>query len=153
VDAVRPRSFAESVVCAWRGFHRTARTEPHFRAHLLIAAAVLAAGVVLGLTPTELAVVALTIGLVLTAELVNTAVELLTDLLHPDIGARAAAVKDVSAGAVLITVVAAVAVGISIFLPHLIARSGTLVRAVPLVLAAALVAALVAVLIAGPGRR
>jgi hypothetical protein len=82
----------------------------------------------------ELAVLAVTVAVVLGAELLNTAVEMLTDLLHPDHGPAAAAVKDVSAAAVLISAGLAVAVGLLVLLPRVIELSPSAVRGVPLVL-------------------
>ena len=101
----------------------------------MLAAGVLIVGGLAGLGGVELAVLALTIGLVLVAELLNTALEGVTDYVHPDAGPVAALVKDIAAAAVLVSVVLAVCVAVFVFGPHL----GVLVasRAVPLVLAAA----------------
>jgi diacylglycerol kinase len=126
------RSFPQALACAVRGLRLAARTQRHFRAQLVIAAAALLFAAETGLGPTELAVLAVTVAIVLGAELLNTAVEMLTDLLHPDRGPAAAAVKDVSAGAVLAAVVLAVAVGALVFLPRITASASATVRAVPL---------------------
>ncbi|HKV45777.1 MAG TPA: diacylglycerol kinase [bacterium] len=128
------RSFPQALACAVRGLRLAAQTQRHFRAQLVIAAAALLFAAWAGLGPTELAVLAVTVAIVLGAELLNTAVEMLTDLLHPDRGPAAAAVKDVSAGAVLAAVVLAVAVGALVFLPRLTASAAAAVRAVPLLL-------------------
>jgi diacylglycerol kinase-like protein len=74
------------------------------------------------------------VAVVLGAELLNTAVEILTDLLHPDHGPAAAAVKDVSAAAVLISAGLAIAVGLLVLLPRVIELSPSAVRGIPLVL-------------------
>jgi len=126
------RSFPQALACAVRGLRLAARTQRHFRAQLVIAAAALLFAGWTGLGSTELAVLAVTVAIVLGAELLNTAVEMLTDLLHPDRGPAAAAVKDVSAGAVLAAVVLAVAVGTLVFLPRITASAADAVRAVPL---------------------
>jgi diacylglycerol kinase len=97
------------VAYAGRGLGRAARLQPNLRAHIAIAGAVLVAGAAAGLSGVELALLAGAIGLVLVAELLNTSIELLTDLVSPDEDPRAAAVKDVSAGAVLAACGAAVA--------------------------------------------
>ncbi len=93
-------------------------------ARIHAAAAILAAifGLWLGLTPTEWAVIALTIGAVLAAEAVNTAIESLSDLVSPGYDEHIRRAKDLAAGAVLLLAVAAVAVGLFIFLPKLILR-------------------------------
>jgi diacylglycerol kinase len=70
---------------------------------------------------TEWLWIALTVTLVLTAELLNTAIEILTDLVSPDWNEKAGHIKDVSAAAVTVTAIFAVVVGCIIFLPKLIA--------------------------------
>ena len=61
----------------------------------------------------------LCIGMVLSAEAMNTAVELLADALHPDRDERIRVVKDLAAGAVLITAIASVVVAILVVWKHL----------------------------------
>lgn len=106
----RPRSFAAAVAYAAHGVRFAARRQPNFRAHIAIAGLVLVAGAAAGCSGIELALLAAAIGLVLAAELLNTAIELLTDLVCPEEDPRAAAVKDVSAAAVLVVCGVAVAV-------------------------------------------
>lgn len=140
----RPRSFRESITCALRGTHFAARTEPHFRVHLVIAMCALLAAVWAGLAAVEVGVLALTIAVVLVSELVNTAIEMLTDLLHPGEGRRAAAVKDVSAAAVLVSSGLAAAVGAVLFLPRLTASAPVLSRSIALIVAGVLLATFLA---------
>ena len=61
----------------------------------------------------------LNLGMVLSAESMNTAVELLADALQPDSDERIRVVKDVAAGAVLITAIASVVVAILVVWKHL----------------------------------
>ncbi len=86
---------------------------------MIIAAGVLFFTAWAGVPAVELAVLAVTVALVLGAELLNTAVEMLTDLLHPDHGPAAASVKDMAAGAVLTAVVFALAVGLLVLWPRI----------------------------------
>ena len=116
VPAHRARSFSAAVVCAVRGVGLAVRRQPNFRAHIAIAGLVLIAGAAAGLSGVELALIAAAIGLVLSAELLNTSIELLTDLVCPTEDPRAAAVKDVSAAAVLVVCGAAVALAAFIVL-------------------------------------
>ncbi len=60
------------------------------------------------------------ISFVLIAEMFNTAIEFLTDLVSPEYNPLAKKVKDVAAGAVLIAAIAAIAIGLIIFLPEII---------------------------------
>jgi diacylglycerol kinase (ATP) len=95
---------------ALTGLQETWRTEHSFKTHIVAAVAVV--GVLLWLEPAPLwwAIAALTIGLVLAAEVFNTAIENLADHLHPAQHPKIRAVKDCAAGAVLVTSVAALAV-------------------------------------------
>lgn len=122
-------------MCALRGLHHAARTQRHFRAQLLIAAGVLLCSMWARLGTLELTALILTVAVVLGMELLNTSIEMLTDLLHPDHGPAAAAVKDVAAGAVLVAVVTATAVGLVVLLPRVIQLSHSGTRAVPALLA------------------
>ncbi len=122
----RPRSFPEALACALRGALLAARTQPHLRIQLLLA----------GVSFVELAFLACAIGLVLAMELLNTAVEMLTDLLHPGVDHRAGAVKDTAAAAVLVASALAAAGGAFVFLPHVVVPTPLLLRGLPLLLAA-----------------
>ncbi len=113
----RPRSFPASVAAALRGLRLATRTQPNFRIQLLIAAATLVAAHSAGFGSIGLSVLAATMGFVLAAELLNTAIEMVTDLLHPEDGPQAAAIKDVSAAGVLVASLFAVGVGLFLFLP------------------------------------
>src|ERR1700754_5295966 len=106
---------------AFQGFSYAVKTQLNFRIHLGVTAVALLLGWYLHLSPAEWLWIALTVALVLTAELLNTAIEILTDLISPEWNEKAGHIKDVSAAAVTITAVFAVAVGCIIFLPKLIA--------------------------------
>lgn len=113
------RTFAEALACALRGTRLAAATQRHFRAHLGIAGGVLLAAAALGVAPAEFGVLALACGLVLAAELANTAIERLTDLVAPGADRRAGAVKDLAAATVLLASAGALAAGAFVLLPHL----------------------------------
>lgn len=94
------------------------RTEPNMRRHTAAALLVLALVLVLPLAPWQIIAVLIVTVLVFVVELVNTAIELLVDLVKPQFHETARDVKDVSAGAVLLMVAAAVLVGLLIFGPY-----------------------------------
>lgn len=79
-----------------------------------------ALGVYLDITQTEWIAVILASGLVFTAEAFNTAIEIDIDLTSPEYHPAAKNTKDVAAGAVLISAVTALAVGLFVFLPYFI---------------------------------
>jgi diacylglycerol kinase len=104
---------------AFEGLGVMLRTQPNFLVHVSAAVLALALGVVLGLSPVELGLIVLTIGLVLAIECLNTALEALCDLVSPGVHPLVKRAKDVSAAAVLISAVVAVAIAILVFVPHL----------------------------------
>ena len=89
------------------------------RIHALATAAVLGAGLYYRLARLEWALVALAVAGVWTAELLNTAIEALTDLASPDFHPLAGKAKDIAAGAALLAALGALAVGALVFGPHL----------------------------------
>jgi diacylglycerol kinase len=93
--------------------------ERNARIHLLAAVATLVAAVWMGLDRAEIALVVIMIVLVLAAEVVNTVVERLLDLVHPQPSERVRMIKDMSAAAVLVTALGALAVAGLLFLPRL----------------------------------
>lgn len=88
--------------------------ERSFRTHAVCAGAVLAALLVLRPAPVWWAVTALTVALVMTLELVNSALEGVIDLLHPGLHPEIKVIKDMVAGAVLIASLAALGVAASL---------------------------------------
>lgn len=93
----------------------------NFQIEIVMAAIALAVMLILPLSGLEQALVILSIALVLTLELANTALERVMDILKPRIHPYARVIKDMMAGAVLLTSLAAVAVGVAIFLPYALA--------------------------------
>jgi diacylglycerol kinase len=68
----------------------------------------------------EFALLILTIMIVVSAELLNTALEIVVDLASPTYHPLARAAKDVAASAVLICAILSVVLGLVLFLPHLL---------------------------------
>ncbi|TWT49978.1 Undecaprenol kinase [Thalassoglobus neptunius] len=112
-------SFLASLKIAIRSLFEAAATERNFRIQLAIAVAVIVAGLILGLTTIEWIVIAICIGGVLSAELINTAIESVVDLLQPEIDERARRAKDFAAGSVLVVSITAAVVGLLVFSRHL----------------------------------
>ena len=106
---------------AFLGLAAAWRTEANFRIQLIAFGAVVIVLLILKIEPIWWALVLLTSGAVLAAELFNTALEHLADHLHPETHPRIQIVKDCAAAAVLVTAGAASAVGIALFV-HLMQR-------------------------------
>ena len=97
------------------------RTQPNAWIHLAATAIVVALGVSLRLTPEDWRWIVLAIALVWVAETVNTAFEHLCNVVQPDFHVSVKAAKDVAAGAVLVSAIAAAIIGFLVFLPYLAA--------------------------------
>lgn len=113
------RAFLRGFGYAGAGILYLLRTQRNARVHVAVACLVIAAGFYWRVSAVEWAVLLLTIGVVLSAEAFNTVAELTVDLLVQQRHPLAKAAKDAAAGAVLLTAVAAVAVGVAIFGPRL----------------------------------
>ncbi|PKM97652.1 MAG: diacylglycerol kinase [Elusimicrobia bacterium HGW-Elusimicrobia-3] len=109
---------------AFNGIICVASTEANFQIHVAAAAAALFLGFLLGISAVEWCLVLLCFAAVLSAEALNSAVEKLTDLVSPGRRPEAGTVKDMAAGAVLLSAMMAAAVGCIIFLPKIAARLG-----------------------------
>lgn len=74
-------------------------------------------GFYIRITPTEWLFQILAIGMVMSVEGINTAVEKIADFIHPDFHERIGFIKDIAAGAVFFAALTAVAVGLIIYVP------------------------------------
>lgn len=105
------KKWIKSADFAVEGILYAVRTQRHVRYHFYSSAAVLILCYLLGISRTELLIVALAAITVLLAELLNTSIEAVVDLLSPDHSEKARVAKDVAAGAVLITAFGAAIIG------------------------------------------
>ena len=105
---------------AGRGVWSALRSEVHLRLHAVATVVVIGLGFYSGLSRLEWALVALAVAGVWAAELMNTAIEALTDLASPAYHPLAGKAKDVAAGAVLLAALGALVVGALVFVPHFI---------------------------------
>lgn len=109
------RAFLRSFKFAAEGIAHGFRTQRNMRVELGVAVVVVFAGILFRIAAVEWAVIFVCIGLVLSAELINTVIELAVDLLVQHYHPMAKVAKDAGAGAVLIAALTSVAVGIAIF--------------------------------------
>lgn len=114
------RKFIRGFVYALNGIWHAAATQLNFRVHLVAAVVAVVLGYALHISTGEWLWIILCIAMVLVAELFNTALEFLTDLVSPEYNKKAGLVKDMSAGAVLITAICALIIGLIIFVPKLL---------------------------------
>lgn len=111
------RSFSHAV----RGILFAIRNEKNFQFEVAVGIAVVILMLFFPLSGIERVLVILSIVWVLTLELANTALERIMDILKPRIHPYARVIKDVMAGAVLLSSLAAAAIGLTIFLPYVLA--------------------------------
>lgn len=107
---------------ALRGLGILLRTQANARIHAAATVLVVTAGFWFRISRSEWAAIAAAIGLVWTAEGLNTALETVVDLVSPEPHPLAGRAKDVAAGAVLCAALAALVVGALIFGPRVWAR-------------------------------
>lgn len=124
-------ALAASLGYALSGLWYAVRTQLNMRIHLSVSVAVLALGLYVGLGWTQWAVLVLTIGAVLIAELFNTVAEAALDAATPYYHPLIKIAKDVAAGAVLLTALFSVLVGLLILGPPLYARIASWLERVP----------------------
>jgi diacylglycerol kinase (ATP) len=105
---------------AFKGIGRMFRTQPNAKIHLAVFGIVVIAGFLFKISLAEWALVVVVSGVVFAAEAFNTALETLADHGSPERNEKVGFVKDVAAGAVLISAMAAVVTGIFIFLPKIL---------------------------------
>ncbi|MDF2461699.1 MAG: hypothetical protein K0S68_1102 [Candidatus Saccharibacteria bacterium] len=123
VERVHPyiqRGFMPGVKHAWHGVMHVIKHEKNARIHLAFAALALITGVVLNISKAELAAVFFVVIIVFLAEIINTAIERILDLVEPRENGKVKIIKDMSAGAVLVASVGAIMMGVAIFVPAIV---------------------------------
>lgn len=116
------RKHGISFKAAANGLYLAISTQPNFSIHLVFAILVPIFAWVLGVSISEVTILIVMIFLVLAAEMINTAIESVTDLVKKEYSEEAKIAKDVSAGMVLLSAFSAVTVGILIFGKYFLLR-------------------------------
>ena len=102
----------EGIIEAWK-------TEQNLKIHFVIMALVIIAGFIFKISAMEWIVCLLLFAIVISLELINTAIETTVDIAMPEINEKAKYAKDIAAGAVLFSAMISVIVGLIIFLPKI----------------------------------
>ncbi len=118
------RRLMKSFGYAFAGLRYAFRTQANLRIHLVISLIVIAIGLGVQLGPIEWAILIVTMMIVLSAELMNTAIEATLDRVSVEQHPLAKVAKDTAAAAVLISAGGAVLVGLLILGPHLLVTFG-----------------------------
>lgn len=109
----------KSVGFAFKGMLILIKTEASIKIQFFIAIVVTIAGFYFNISTTEWMFQTAMIGLVMSIEGLNTAVEYIADFIHPDHHPKIGLIKDISAGAVFIASIVAVIVAGIIYLPKI----------------------------------
>jgi diacylglycerol kinase len=113
------RSFISGFAYAAKGLLEAIKSQFSIRFHFVATIIVIALSLYYHLNPTEWCFILLSISIVWTSELLNTALEYLTDFVSPEYNYLAGKVKDIASGAVLIAALISACVGLIIFVPKI----------------------------------
>jgi len=105
---------------AFKGAYLLITTEASVKAQFFIGTLVTIAGFYFDISNTEWMLQILTIGLIMSLEGLNTAIEEIADFIHPEHHKKIGLIKDLAAGAVFIFAIAAVIIGCFIYIPKII---------------------------------
>jgi diacylglycerol kinase (ATP) len=114
------KKLRDSFSYAFCGLVEMCRRERNLRIQLFMLGGAVAAGFILRISTVEWVAIVLAGAGVLATEMLNTALEALADLVSPSYNHKIRFLKDAAAGAVLVMSIAAVAVGLLVFLPKLL---------------------------------
>jgi diacylglycerol kinase (ATP) len=116
---VKQTRFIDSVNFAIAGIIHAARTQKHMRHHFVVALLVLLTALFIKVSALEFALLTVSVCFVLFAELLNTALEAVVDLVTPDFHPLAKIAKDAAAGGVLVAAIGAAVMGYLILSKHI----------------------------------
>ena len=110
----------QSFSYAFRGINDALKSEPNLRIHLLLSIMAVLLAIYLKFTPIEHAILVLTMFLVFILEFINTLIEKLFDIIHPEYSEKIRFIKDMSAATVLLGAICSIVIGVLLFVPKLI---------------------------------
>lgn len=110
----------QSFKYAFEGINYALNTDQNLVIHFIIACLVIIASLLLRVNPFEMGILGVTILLVISAEMLNSTIERMVDLITKEHRAEAKIAKDVGAGMVLIVSIGAAIIGFLIFTPYII---------------------------------
>ena len=115
------KRFFNGFIYAFSGIINALKTEQNLLIDLICSIVAIILGFLLKLSVIEFVIVLLSIGLVMSMELMNTAIEYAVDMAMPEVHPLAKISKDASAGAVLVSSLVAFIIGLIIYFPKVIA--------------------------------
>jgi undecaprenol kinase len=115
------KRFVKGFAYAAKGIRAALEGQLNLKIHFGLAAAVIIAGLYVGLSSLEWCLILLAIGLVISLEMINTGIEKIVDLVTEEVHPLAAQAKDIAAGSVLVASIISAIVGWIVFKPYAIA--------------------------------
>ena len=114
------KKFLKSFRYAFEGIFTGIKEEQNMKIHIAIMILVIIFGILLKISKIEWIICIALFGIVISMELINTAIENTVDLITKEINEQAKIAKDVAAGAVLVSAIASAIIGLIIFVPKVI---------------------------------
>ena len=114
------KTFLKSVLFAAEGMKQFFSCERNGKIQLVIGVTAIALGFTVSLSPFQWLLVLFCIGLVISLEMINSAIERYCDLITTDFHPGIKVIKDVAAGAVLVASIISLVIGLIIFIPALV---------------------------------
>lgn len=115
------KKLIKSFKYAFEGIFTGIKKEQNMKIHMVIMILVIIFGILFKISKIEWMICIALFGLVISMELINTAIENTVDLITKEKNERAKIAKDVAAGAVLVSAIAAAIIGLMIFVPKILA--------------------------------
>jgi diacylglycerol kinase (ATP) len=109
----------KSIGYAFKGSVLLLKTESNIKIQFVIGIIVIILGFYFQISSTEWILQILTIALVMSVEGLNTAIEKIADFIHPEYHKKIGFIKDVAAGAVFITAICSIIIGLIIYIPKI----------------------------------
>ncbi|MDO8621552.1 MAG: diacylglycerol kinase family protein [Candidatus Levybacteria bacterium] len=114
------RSILQSFGYAFEGIFHALKDNQNLRIHFATGIIVIIASLILHVNPFEMGILGIMILLVISAEMVNSSIEEMVNLISVEHSKEAKTAKDVAAGTVMLTAISSVMVGFLIFFPYVV---------------------------------
>ena len=114
------KKLIKSFKYAFEGIFKGIKEEQNMKIHITIMILVIIFGIMLKISKAELIICIILFGLIISMELINTAIENTVDLVTKEKNEQAKIAKDVAAGAVLVSAIASAIIGLIIFVPKIL---------------------------------
>ena len=116
----KTKKIVNSFKYAMQGVIQSFKSERNMKIHIFIMVLVIIAGLIFEISRAEWIICIILFALVISAELFNTAIETIVDMVTKEKNPQAKIAKDVSAGAVLVCAIASAIIGLMIFVPKIL---------------------------------